>query len=175
MKTSVNKIKKFRHKRRAVAGLISIIAIMFTFSFATLALLQLESKQVSFFSTVSEKITIQSKSSSEEIQIAPSSIICKNLPDGIQEVTFLISNKWEDASMLDSVLFLTEDDVAGTAYVSESTNKTLSSLAKDIEVKVIVPDDSGNPLLSVEDTENIFFITELGTIFKHEETIACTT
>lgn len=127
-------------KRRGVAGLISIIAILMVFGFAMTAFLQIESKQVALVAALSDKIEIQSMSSAEKLDIRFEE--CQQITPQQFSVSFFVNNTWNGNSQLDSVIFLEKQNgiiknMTAAAYLTDLTNKTIPSHVSGLNVTVI--------------------------------------
>lgn len=167
-------LQKNNHK--GVAGLISIIAILMIFSFATVALLQIEAKQVALVNAISDKIVVQGLSASENL--IPTFIQCNEISPGIFKASFLLNNTWERNSKLDSVIFFLKQgsviqNITGLAYVTDSTNKTIISHTNNVDVTITVNEIIGNPSLNIQDSTHATFVTKLGNKFTTGATFTC--
>ncbi|MFQ5782946.1 MAG: hypothetical protein ACE5GR_07835 [Nitrosopumilus sp.] len=166
-------MRNSKSKHRGVTGLISVITLLFVFSFATAALLQVEAKQVSLVNTISDKIIIQSQSASEKL--IPTFVQCIENPPGIFSATFLLENNWEENSKLDSVLFFKKQsnviqNVTGASYITEQTNKTIFAQTDNLEVSVSI---SGTPILNIGNSTHAIFVSDLGNKFTVEDNFSC--
>ncbi len=162
MKSNLMNQNTCKQKHGGVAGLISIISILFVFSFATVALLQIESKQVSLASSISDKIEIQSLSASESISFSPNPVSCVlNISD---EISFSFTNTWEENSQLDSVIITSRQDgivtdVTGKFYVDDNVNKIISNTNMvDVKITIDTP-------LDITGSTHATFVTSLGNKF----------
>jgi len=163
-------------RRRGVAGLISIIAILMVFGFAMTAFLQIESKQVALMSAFSDKIEIQSMSSAEKLEIRFQE--CREVTPQQFSVSFFVNSTWNDNSQLDSVIFLEKQNgviknMTGVAYLTDLTNKTIPSHVSGLNVNAIVQQISTNPDLNIRDSTHVTFVTKLGNQFTTQGDFQC--
>lgn len=163
-------------KRRGVAGLISIIAILMVFGFTMTAFLQIESKQVALVGAFSDKIEIQSMSSAEKLDIGFEE--CRQIAPQQFSVSFFANNTWNGNSQLDSVIFLEKQNgviknMTGGTYLTDLTNKTIPSHVSGLNVTVIVQQTSTNPDPSIRDSTHATFVTKLGNQFTTQGDFQC--
>jgi len=153
-------------ERRGVAGLISVIAIVLVFGLAATAFFQLNSQQTSLISNTSRTIDVQGKKAAEQLQFKISN--CVLLSDNkTRTITVKANSTWSESSVLDSAFFVKPDgNVTNSVYVTHA-NKTLSSMANNVSIKVNTTDTKiDSTTVSVKNATKAVFVTELGKKFS---------
>lgn len=163
-------------KRRGVAGLISIIAILMVFGFAMTAFLQIESKQVELVSAFSDKIEIQSMISAEKLDVK--FLKCQEISPQQYSVSFLVNSTWNENSQIDSVVFLDKQNgviknMTAATYLTNLTNKTIPSFGSKINVTAIVSPIPTITNLNIQDSTHATFVTKLGNQFTTQGDFQC--
>lgn len=164
------------NSKRGVAGLISILAILMVFGFAMTAFLQIESKQVELVSAFSDKIEIQSMRSAEKLEIK--FLKCQEITPQQYRVSFLVNSTWNGNSQIDSIVFLdkqnnTIKNMTATTYLTDLTNKTISSFDSKINVTAIVSPIPTITNLNIQDSTHATFVTKLGNQFTTSGDFQC--